>query len=150
MRTQSQNRLGVRYDTATKNRQLEDRIKVEKVSTMLVVADLAVSKQFYVDVLGLTIQSEYPGRIYFTLGDHPIAMFQGEGPAVASEHADDANSTLIFSTKNLDEKIAQMKSQGVEFLDEEPNDQPWGRYLAFKDPSGIVHEVFELGSEQSL
>jgi glyoxylase I family protein len=115
---------------------------------MLVVADLAISKQFYVEVLGLKIQSEYPDRVYFTLGAHPIAMFQGEGPAKPVKHAEDANSTLVFSTKNLDEKIAQMKSQGVEFLDETPNSQPWGRYLAFKDPSGIVHEVFELDSEE--
>jgi hypothetical protein len=40
-----------------------------------------------------------------------------------------------------------MKSQGVEFIHETPNAQPWGRYNAFKDPSGIVHEVFELDSE---
>lgn len=120
---------------------------MEKVSTMLIVADLAVSRQFYLEVLGLKIESEYPDRIYFTLGDHSIVMFQGQGRAVASEHACDANSTLVFSTKNLDQKIKQMRAQGVEFIHESPNAQPWGRYNAFKDPSGIVHEVFELDSE---
>jgi hypothetical protein len=24
-----------------------------------------------------------------------------------------------------------------------PNENQWGRYAAFKDPSGIVHEIFE-------
>lgn len=46
----------------------------------------------------------------------------------------------------LDEKINALKSKGVEFIHEVPNENRWGRYAAFKDPSGIVHELMEFYS----
>ena len=116
---------------------------MEIVSTMLIVLDLEDSKQFYLNILGLKIKSEHSDRIYFSVGNHEIVMFQGEGPAINSKHASDANSTLIFSTNNLDEMITKFKSNGVEFVHETPISKGWGRYAAFKDPSGIVHEIFE-------
>ena len=116
---------------------------MEIVSTMLVVLDLEESRQFYINILGLKIKSEHSNRICFSVGNHEIVMFQGEGRAIKSKHASDANSTLIFYTNNLDKKITKFKSNGVEFVHETPINKDWGRYAAFKDPSGIVHEIFE-------
>ncbi|WP_252097536.1 VOC family protein [Pseudoalteromonas sp. NBT06-2] len=48
-----------------------------------------------------------------------------------------------MTINNLDEKIKQLKRKGVEFVHQAPNENQWGRYTAFKDPSGIVHEIFE-------
>ena len=120
---------------------------MNKAMTMLVVTDLEISKQFYVNVMGLKIRAERPNQIHFMLGDHEIVMFQGDGPAIKSKHAYDANSTLLFTTTQLDEKISQLKAHGVEFVHQTPYQQAWGRYAAFKDPSGIVHELFELGED---
>ena len=37
-----------------------------------------------------------------------------------------------------------LKAQGIEFIHQMPNENPWGRYAAFKDPSGIVLEIMEF------
>lgn len=118
-------------------------MRIRAASTMLVVEDLQLSKQFYVEVLGLELQAEYDNRMYFNIGGHPVVMFQGDGKAIASKHAYDANSTLVFTVDNLDESIAHLRNNGVVFVHEAPFNQVWGRYAAFKDPSGIVHEVYE-------
>jgi len=116
---------------------------MEKISTMLVVANLEIAKQFYIDVLELNLISEHSDRIHLSVGGYEIVIFQGQGPAVDSNHGSDANSTLIFTTKHLDQRMADLKLKGVQFLHKTPNSNEWGRYCAFKDPSGIVHELFE-------
>ncbi len=116
---------------------------MENISTMLVVSNLKIAKQFYVKVLGLNLCSEHSDRIHLNVGGYEIVIFQGDGPAIESKHGSDANSTLIFTTKNLDEKIEKLKLKGVQFLHDIPNTDEWGRYCAFKDPSGITHELFE-------
>lgn len=116
---------------------------ITKASTMLIVENLAAAKQFYVDVLGLQISKEHPNRVYFLVGDHEVVMFQGDGPAIDYKHAYDASSTLIFTVDDLDKKMAELTSHGVRIVHDEVISQPWGRYCAFADPSGIVHEIFE-------
>ena len=71
-------------------------------------------------------------------------MFQSGMESIEYEHGYNANSTLVFTVQNLDEKIRNLKSKGVVFVHESPNQNRWGRYSAFKDPSGIVHEVMEF------
>ncbi len=119
---------------------------MENVSTMLVVSNLKMAKQFYVNVLGLTLCSEHSDRMHLRVGGYEIVIFQGHGPAIESKHGSDANSTIIFTTKNLDRKVETLKLKGVKFLHDTPNINEWGRYCAFKDPSGIVHELFEPNS----
>ena len=41
------------------------------------------------------------------------------------------------------EKVKELKAKGVPFIHESPGQNQWGRYMAFKDPSGIVHELME-------
>jgi len=51
---------------------------------------------------------------------------------------------LVLTVSNLDEKINELKSKGVVFVHKSPNENRWGRYAAFKDPSGIVNELMEF------
>jgi len=113
-------------------------------STLLVVQDLKVSREFYTKVLALDLIEEYGDCIKLKTGDHEIIMFQGTGAAVQYDHGYHANSTLLFTVDNLDKKMAELKSKGIDFIHGTPNQNLWGRYAAFKDPSGIVHELFEL------
>lgn len=114
-----------------------------KVSTMLIVTDLVQSKRFYVEVLGLVVRQEYSDRVIFDVAGHEVVMFQGDGPAIVSEHACDANSTLIFSVADLEQKLAHFAANGVPLVHDAVVEKPWGRYMAFSDPSGIVHEIFQ-------
>jgi len=113
-------------------------------STLLVVDNLSVAKEFYVKLLGLDIIEEHDNAIKLKIADHPVFMFLGTMSSVEYQHGYNANSTLVFTVNNLDEKIAELKSNGVSFVHESPNQNHWGRYAAFKDPSGIVHELMEF------
>ncbi len=121
---------------------------METISTMLMVTNINIAKQFYVDVLGLKLCSEHSDRLHLSVDGYEIVIFQGHGPAIESNHGSDSNSTLIFTTRNLDQKVEALRSQGVHFLHDTPNSNEWGRYCAFKDPSGITHELFEPNSRQ--
>lgn len=74
-------------------------------------------------------------------------MFEGEHHTVDYDHGINANSTLIFNVQNLDAEIEKLKLQGVEFVHTSLNENKWGRYSAFKVPSGIVHELMEFYNE---
>jgi len=116
---------------------------MESPSTLLVVQNIEISKNFYVNVLGLDLVEEHNDCMKFKVGHHEVLMFQGSKQATLYEHGYSANSTLIFTVSDIDNKINQLKSKGVFFVHETPNQNRWGRYAAFKDPSGIVHELFE-------
>jgi len=113
-------------------------------STLLVVHDLLLSKDFYIDTLGLTLVEEHADCIKLKAGEHEVIMFQGTMEATHYEHGYNSNSSLVLTVSNLDEKISELKSKGVVFIHKSPNENRWGRYAAFKDPSGIVNELMEF------
>ena len=117
---------------------------MEQAATLLIVKDIIKSRQFYERVLGLKLISIHEGRLHFEYGGHLIVMFQGESDAIAHKHGFDSNSALVFSVEDLDSKINELKSHGVIFIHETPSKNSWGRYSAFSDPSGIIHELIEL------
>jgi len=114
--------------------------------TLLVVKDLHESRQFYTKILGLPVVEQHADCIKLKAGEHEIIMFQGTMEAVKYSHGYHANSTLLLTVDALDDKIDELKSLGVKFIHESPNENCWGRYSAFKDPSGNVLELFELNN----
>ena len=117
---------------------------IDNPSTLLVVDDLALSKNFYLDTLGLELVEQHDDCIKFKAGHHELIMFQGSKTSAMYEHGYNANSTLLFTVSELDKKMNELKAKGVTFIHQKPNQNRWGRYAAFKDPSGIVHELFEV------
>ncbi len=117
---------------------------MDNPSTLLVVHDLLVSKVFYVDILGLNVVEEHEDCLKLKSGAHNVFMFQGTMNATSYEHGYNSNSSLVLTVSNLDEKISELKSKGVTFIHKSPNENRWGRYAAFKDPSGIVNELMEF------
>jgi len=112
--------------------------------TLLVVNNLKESLQFYTKTLGLNLVEEYADCIKLKAGEHEVIMFQGTMEAINYEHGYNSNSSLVLTVSNLDEKINELKSKGVVFVHKSPNENRWGRYAAFKDPSGIVNELMEF------
>ena len=117
---------------------------MDNPSTLLIVHDLLVSKDFYIDVLGLSLVEEYEDSLKLKSGSHNVFMFQGTMKATNYDHGYNSNSSLVLTVSNLDEKITGLKSKGVVFVHKYPNKNQWGRYAAFKDPSGIVNELMEF------
>ena len=112
--------------------------------SLLIVDDLHLSKDFYINVLGAKLVETLPNCLKLMVDSHAILMFQGTKTSIEYKHGYNANSTLVFTVDDLDEAINQLKSKNVEFIHSSPNQNHWGRYAAFKDPSGIVHELMEL------
>lgn len=110
---------------------------------MLVVHDLALAKRFYTDVLGLTIVHETEDSVRFRGGSLEFVAFECERRAAPSDHGVDSSSVIVFAVDDIDAAMAEMKSLGVRFIHETPGSNELGRYAAFYDPSGIVHEILE-------
>ncbi len=117
---------------------------MNNLSTLLVVKDLSTSISFFVNILDFIISEQYPDCVKLNYGQQSIIIFQGTKEAIEYDHGYSSNSTLLITVSNLDAKIADLKSKGVSFVHDTPNENRWGRYMAFKDPSGIIHELFEL------
>jgi predicted enzyme related to lactoylglutathione lyase len=117
---------------------------MENPTTLLVVQNLQLSKAFYINVLGMKIIEEHDDCMKLKVGNHEVIMFEGTSPSVDYQHGYNADSTLVFTVDDLDKKIEELKYKSVVFVHESPNKNRWGRYAAFKDPSGIIHELMEF------
>lgn len=117
---------------------------MKSLSTLLVVNNLNVSTQFLVDVLNFTLEEKHEDCVKLNYGEESVIIFQGTEESVDYKHGINSNSTLVITVENLDKKIAELTSKGIQFIHTTPGENRWGRYVAFKDPSGITHELFEL------
>jgi len=112
-----------------------------KISTLLIVKNLKEAKQFYVEVMGLTLIKICGNRLDLEADGHQIHIFEGEGNARPYRHSSDASSTLVFGVANLETKKLELEALGYKFIHTSENE--FSRYGAFWGPSGIVHEISE-------
>jgi len=101
--------------------------------TMLVCADLARSRDFYRDKLGLRVGTDVPPHwVDFDLGGgaqlglHPIAGGQTVMPGSMS---------IGFTVDDVDALVASLKGDGVAVI-AEPFDENFGRLAVVADPDG--------------
>jgi catechol 2,3-dioxygenase-like lactoylglutathione lyase family enzyme len=100
------------------------------------VTDLAASRMFYVEQLGLRVLMEEPGylRVGSTGGFH-IGM--EEDPAVGSEGIE-----IVIEVPDVDVAYRRLEERGVAF-DQPPADMPWGaRHAWLRDPSGYRLSIY--------
>ena len=116
-------------------------------STALFVKDISVSKDFYINVLGLQVDLDFGGNIIFKNGfaiweiqDHHIIPQK-----IGFEKITDTSVNrfeLYFETENLAEIFETLKSYDVRFL-HEIHEESWGqRTIRFFDPD---HHLIEIG-----
>jgi catechol 2,3-dioxygenase len=102
------------------------------------VTDLAASRDFYVDVLGLQVTDENADRVYLRAmeerGHHSIVLQHGD-IAVASDLG-----FKVFAEGDLDRAEAFFKAQGLPTCWVELAHQ--GRTLRTRDPSGMPLEFY--------
>jgi lactoylglutathione lyase len=114
---------------------------------ILFVDDVARSRTFYHEVLGLDVHFEDEVSVGFDIEgmafivlhvDRANVQLQGEP---TSTPRSGATAFLTTFTDDADGLHAELASRGVEFL-QAPTDQPWGMRTAyFKDPDGHVWEI---------
>jgi catechol 2,3-dioxygenase-like lactoylglutathione lyase family enzyme len=110
---------------------------------LVFVTSLDEAKRFYGDVLGLSLVREANDMLLFRQPDFELAIFSCLQASAPDRHSEVAGSTFVFSVPSVERTMRDLQSKGVRFLHSEPADGPLGRYAAFADPFGNVHEISE-------
>jgi len=98
------------------------------------------AKIYYCDVLGFEIAQEY---------DECIIRLKNEGVTLLLEKIEGSYPphpcvVPALETDNILDEIQLLRSKGVEFIFNEPQEFPAGVYTAFRDPSGNIIELLEF------
>jgi catechol 2,3-dioxygenase-like lactoylglutathione lyase family enzyme len=118
-------------------------------SVLVFVPDLDRARRFYEETLGLILGREGEGFLLFQGVDFQLAVFLGKSESSSSElssrgYSQDAGSSIAFAVPDLDKAVAELLAKDVRFLHVSPNEGPIGRYMAFLNPFGTVHELVEV------
>ena len=113
-------------------------------STLIAVQDMEKSRQFYHDVLGLNVISDFDANVVL---DGGVALqtleswreFIGHKPVTLSHNAGE----LYFEETDMDRFLAHLSTFEISYV-HPPLEHRWGqRVVRFYDPDGHVIEVGE-------
>jgi predicted enzyme related to lactoylglutathione lyase len=105
---------------------------------LLYSSDIARAWAFYVDVLGMAVESESPAFLQMTASGEPglsLALTARE-PGVAT-----TGRVLWWQVDDIEALRARLAAAGVR-ITAEPQDEPFGRTLSFADPDGNILSAF--------
>lgn len=121
---------------------------LKNCSTAIFVKDIEVSKKFYIDLLGMLIDSDFGKNVIFKNGfaiweiqnNHIIPKSLGLDKISDSEIN---RFELYFETENLPDIFKTLKNKNVKFL-HQIHEEPWGqRTIRFFDPDNHLIEIGE-------
>ncbi|MFC7705583.1 VOC family protein [Plastorhodobacter daqingensis] len=115
----------------------------------LQVADLDAARAFYTNVVGLTpAASAPPGAVVFDTRPIPFAL---RIPVVDLDAVEIRGHGIVlwFGCDDADALHAHLAARGVAIAFA-PKDGPFGRYFAFKDPSGYTITAHTVQPEASI
>ena len=115
---------------------------------VLFVEDVVRARDFYVDVLGMSLGFEdetsagvFMGEELLLLVSVPSASDMLVGEELGTPRNQRPVGLFNIFVENVDESFARLKSLGVAFIND-PIDREWGRRTAhFKDPDGFIWEI---------
>ena len=110
---------------------------------MIFVSDLSEAKRFYCDVLGFPLKEETSNRLAFVHEGCDFIAFKCAKDSEIEDYSQMARSVFVFEVVSIDKTFAELKSKGVEFLHNEPAENDFSRYAAFRDSFGNIHEIYE-------
>jgi predicted enzyme related to lactoylglutathione lyase len=106
---------------------------------ILHVDDLEAARAFYTGKLGFSVELEAPGFLQFK---QPGA---GATFAVSRAEAGLDPIELWWFVDDADATHAELQANGVEIVTP-PHDEPFGRALAIKDPSGATQFLLQVAA----
>ena len=118
---------------------------------MLVVSDVEVSRDWYVDVLDAQVYGEYGGTsVVLDLLGNWLLLVNGGGPTpgkptvtlAAPDDPDRISSQIIFRVDDCQGLYELLKSRGAEFL-APPVDRGGEIRAFFRDPDNHLFEISE-------
>ncbi|MDJ0952717.1 MAG: VOC family protein [Acidimicrobiia bacterium] len=129
-----------------------DRFDAKALTHMLVVADAAASRDWYVDVLDASVYGEYGGTsvVLDLMGNWLLLVTGGEPspdkPTVTLAVPDDrdrVSSQIIFRVEDCQRTFELLSSRGAQFLTP-PLDRGGEIRAFFRDPDGHLFEISQL------
>lgn len=112
---------------------------------LVMTPDLDAAREFYGEILGLTLRRSSPEQLIFDAGALPLHVFRCGGSRSASRHGDETASVITFLVDSLETEVARLRARGVTFLHKSPGHNAFAglTYAAFVAPGGNVHELVE-------
>lgn len=113
------------------------------------VVGLQAGIDWYTDVLGFKVSAENN----FLHHDTTVQLEHDQGFRLILHNAkhkaeidypNDVQTMVVWQTPDLAATMQHMEAKGVTFIFTEPEEINVGRYVAFRDPFGNVHELIEL------
>jgi catechol 2,3-dioxygenase-like lactoylglutathione lyase family enzyme len=96
------------------------------VHTTLPASDIQRAKQFYSDTLGLSVENEAPGGIFFRSGNTHFLVFPTGGRPSGS------HTQMGWTVDDIDAEVSELKARGVAFERYDfPGFDPTGRRSPF-------------------
>lgn len=128
---------------------------LEKVDHIgIAVSDLQKAISFYRDQLGLefkgteVVEEQKVEVAFFPVGESKIELLEPTDPAGPVgkfiEKKGEGVHHLSFRVSNLEEKLEQLKQQGVALIDEKPRYGAGGARIAFLHPKSTGGVLIEL------
>ena len=124
----------------------------QALTHMLVVADAAASRDWYVTVLDASLHGEYGGTsVVLELAGNWLLLVTGgppspEKPTVtldAPADSDRVSGQIIFRVADCHETYELLRERGAEFLTP-PLERPGETRAFFRDPDGHLFEISAL------
>jgi catechol 2,3-dioxygenase-like lactoylglutathione lyase family enzyme len=116
------------------------------------VTDLGSARAFYGESLGIPLIEKFGPDAPFELdlGPGPTVLVYQVERSVPVDYGHQTGVTLVIYTDDIAETVGAWRAAGVEFIPIEWSEDetgiagcPFGRFIAFKDPFGNVHELLE-------
>lgn len=124
----------------------EGNSMIKKMSlAWITVADLAKSKKFFTETLGLEISSSAEEWGWLELKGKENGMLLGVAQE-NKEHSEDkpgANAVVTMTVDNLEKSMAELKKKGVAFVGEVMEVAGHVKMVTFKDNDGNTFQLVE-------
>jgi predicted enzyme related to lactoylglutathione lyase len=107
------------------------------------VSDLQRSKDFYQNILGLSLKQETGEWLIFDVSGTTLIIMSGaerrphEGP-----YGSKSGTVVCLLSDDIDRDYAALTERGVRFFSN-VNEVPEGRYVGFQDPDGNLLELIQ-------
>lgn len=128
-----------------------ERFEASALTHMLVVADPAASRDWYVSVLEAEVTGEYGSSVVLRLLDSWLLLVQGGGPddgkptvgLAPPADPDTVSAQMIFRVADCQGLYELLGDRGAEFL-APPHVRQGETRAFFRDPDGHLFEISEL------
>jgi catechol 2,3-dioxygenase-like lactoylglutathione lyase family enzyme len=128
-----------------------------ELTRLLVVSDIGVARDWYLDVLGATLEGEYGGTsLVLKIVGAWLLVVTGGGPTedkptvtfAPPEDPDRVSAELIFRVPDCRSAYEELAGRGASFL-HEPVDNGYEVRAFFRDPDGHLFEISSLHGDRS-